>query len=146
MRQTSSYNSTSVRAIILRADEILVEWLESKGIAFLPGGTVEHGEELSEALKRELREEIEGADFTVGRYRGIIGHSWAESNGSNSCLNHFYEVQLSPQSTPTAREAGRCLRWISLSDPVAQHLQPPSLRVRITESGDELWDEFDTED
>jgi hypothetical protein len=60
--------------------------------------------------------------------------------------DHFYEVELSPQSTPTAREAGRCLRWIPLSDPVAQHLQSPSLRVRITESGDELWDEFDTED
>jgi hypothetical protein len=44
MRQTPSYNSTSVRAIILRADKILVEWLEFKGIAFLPGGTVERGE------------------------------------------------------------------------------------------------------
>ena len=103
MRKASPYNSTSVRAIILRADRILVEWLESKGVAFLPGGTVEQGEELLEALKRELSEEIEGADFTVGRYRGTIGHSWTESNGSNSCLNHFYEVKLSPQSKPTAR-------------------------------------------
>ena len=146
MRKASPYNSTSVRAIILRADKILVEWLESKGIAFLPGGTVEHGEELLEALNRELHEEIEGADFTVGRYRGMIGHSWGESNGSNSCLNQFYEVELSPQSKPTAREAGRCLKWISLSDPIVQHLQPPSLRVRLTESSEELWDEFDTED
>jgi 8-oxo-dGTP pyrophosphatase MutT (NUDIX family) len=146
MRKASPYNSTSVRAIILRADRILVEWLESKGVAFLPGGTVEQGEELLEALKRELSEEIEGADFTVGRYRGTIGHSWTESNGSNSCLNHFYEVKLSPQGKPTARESGRCLKWISLSDPVVQHLQPPSLRVRITESSEWRWDEFDTED
>jgi 8-oxo-dGTP pyrophosphatase MutT (NUDIX family) len=78
MRQSSSYNATSVRAIILRGDEILVEWLESKKIAFLPGGTVEQGEALLEALNRELYEEIEGADFTVGRYRGTIGHSWSE--------------------------------------------------------------------
>lgn len=146
MRQTSSYNSTSVRAIIVHADKILVEWIESKRIAFLPGGTVQQGEELSQALNRELLEEIEGADFTIGRYRGKIGHSWRESTGSNSCLNHFYEVELSPKSNPTARESGRCLKWISLSDPVAQHLQPPSLRARLTESGNELWDEFDTED
>lgn len=66
MRKASPYNSTSVRAIILRADRILVEWLESKGVAFLPGGTVEQGEELLEELKREISEEIEGADFTVG--------------------------------------------------------------------------------
>ncbi len=146
MHQSSPYNSTSVRAIILHADKILVEWLESKGIAFLPGGTVEPGEDLLEALNRELHEEIEGADFTVGRYRGTIGHSWLASNGSNSCLNHFYEVELSPQSNPTARESGRCLTWISLSDPVVQHLQPPSLRARLSESSEGLWDEFDSED
>jgi 8-oxo-dGTP pyrophosphatase MutT (NUDIX family) len=146
MHQSLPYNSTSVRAIILRADKILVEWLESKGIAFLPGGTVEPGEDLLEALSRELHEEIEGADFTVGRYRGAIGHSWLESNGSNSCLNHFYEVELSPQSNPTARESGRCIKWISLSDPVAQNLQPPSLRARLTESSEGLWDECDSED
>lgn len=146
MRQTSSYNSTSVRAIILHADKILVEWLESKGIAFLPGGTVERGEDLLEALNRELREEIKGADFTIGRYRGTIGHSWRKPNGSNSCLNHFYEVELSPRSNPTARESGRYLQWITLSDPVAQHLQPPSLRALLTEANERLWDEFDTED
>lgn len=146
MRQTSSYNSTSVRAIILRADKILVEWLESKGIAFLPGGTVEQGEDLLEALNRELREEIEGADFMVGRYRGSIGHSWREPNGSNSCLNHFYEGGLSPQSNPRARESGRCLKWISLSDPEVQYLQPPSLKVLLTEANEGLWDEYDAED
>jgi hypothetical protein len=79
-----------VRAVILRTEEILVEWLESTSIAFLPGGTVEQGENLLEALNRELHEEIEGADFTIGRCLGTIGHSWGQSNRSNNCLNHFY--------------------------------------------------------
>jgi len=44
----------SVRAIIRRGDKVLVEWLESREIAFLPGGTVEGDEDLLDALRREL--------------------------------------------------------------------------------------------
>lgn len=146
MPQSSSYASTSVRAIIVRDEKILVEWLDSKSIAFLPGGTVERGEQLVAALARELHEEIEGADFKVNRYRGMIGHHWIQSNKRNSCLNHFYEVQLSRHCEPTAKEAGRCLKWISLSDPLAQCLQPPSLRTLLTVATEGLWDEVDTLD
>ena len=144
MHEASSYNSTSVRAIICRADQILVEWLESKAIAFLPGGTVETGEDLIEALTRELTEEILGADFKIGLYRGKIGHRWIDSKECGSCLNHFYEVQLSPQSDVSARESGRCLRWIALSDPMAQALQPPSLRALLTTPTKGLWNGVDT--
>lgn len=132
-----------MRAIIFRADKLLVEWLEFKSIAFLPGGAVERGEERIEALNRELREELEGAHWEIGRYRGKIGHYWIESSGSNNCLNHFHEVQLSPHSEPSARELGRCLKWIALSDPEAQHLQPPSLLSLLRKATDKVWDEVD---
>jgi ADP-ribose pyrophosphatase YjhB (NUDIX family) len=140
------YASTSVRAIIVRDGKILVEWLSSKSIAFLPGGTVQRGEGLVEALTRELHEEIGGANFTVDRYRGVIGHRWSPSNKDSSCLNHFYEVLLSPDSEPAARELGRSLKWIALSDPLAQRLQPPSLRSLLNLANEGLWDEVDTFD
>ncbi len=95
-------------------------------------------------MNRELREEIEGPLGEVGRYRGKVGHNWLESSGPNSCLNHFYDVLLSPHSEPTAKEVGRCLKWIALSDSEALNLQPPSLRSLLTVATEGLWDEVDT--
>lgn len=137
------YNSTSVRGIIRQGEMILVEWLDSKGIAFLPGGTVEEGESLEQTLGRELAEEIEGARFTIGRYRGKIGHHWHEQAGLNSCLNHFFEVHYSATTELTAKEPGRCLRWIALTDPEAQRLQPGRLKALIESGEAALWDEIE---
>ncbi|NDC39448.1 MAG: ADP-ribose pyrophosphatase, partial [Proteobacteria bacterium] len=49
-----NYRTTSVRAIIKDHQKLLVEWFAPKQIAFLPGGTVEAGENLQAALMREL--------------------------------------------------------------------------------------------
>jgi 8-oxo-dGTP pyrophosphatase MutT (NUDIX family) len=148
MTQPNLYCSTSVRAIIRRGDVLLVEWLPSKRIAFLPGGTVENGESLLEALNRELREEIEGADFRIGVYRGHIGHRWYERNKSDSCLNHFYDVELTSPAVAqlVAREPTRQLMWISLSSREADTLQPPSLKELLNGDSDGVWDRVDLPD
>jgi 8-oxo-dGTP pyrophosphatase MutT (NUDIX family) len=143
MREQIPYRSTSVRAIIRRGDDILVEWLPSKGIAFLPGGTVEEEESLKEALQRELGEEIQNAEFQIGAYRGRIGHRWTEKDGLNSCLNHFFEVHLEAPSDPHARESGRLLKWVSLKSEECLILQPPSLRELLSGDQETSWDATD---
>jgi len=134
------YNSTSVRGIIRKGNLLLVEWLAAKGICFLPGGTVESGEDLAQALSRELEEEIAGATFTIGGYRGKIGHRWQQSDRANSCLNHFFIVYWSGATELSAKEQGRSLRWISLVDAAAVGLQPPSLGALLMTSEDIAWD------
>ena len=143
MGEQIPYRSTRVRAIIRRGDNILVEWLPSKGIAFLPGGTVENEESLEEALQRELAEEIQNAEFQIGAYRGRIGHRWAEKDGVNSCLNHFFEVDLEASSDPHARESGRLLKWVSLKSEESLILQPPSLRALLAAEQASPWDVTD---
>lgn len=106
---------------------------------------MESGESLVEALDRELREEIQGACFRIGIYRGYIGHRWYESNTSNSCLNYFYEVELTSAADAeiVAREPGRHLMWISLSSREADSLQPPSLKELLNADSKGVWNSVD---
>lgn len=143
MTMPSSYNSISVRAIIRRGDTVLVEWLEGKGIAFLPGGTVEGEENLLDAVRRELCEEVQGATFVIGSYRGSIGHWWKREGELHGCLNHFYDVELDLHGDVVAREKGRCFRWLSLGDKEASSLQPPRLKSLLLESQGFLWNYVD---
>lgn len=143
MSTSSSYPSTSVRAIIRRGDKVLVEWLESKEIAFLPGGTVEGNEDLLDALRRELNEEIQGAACIIGAYRGSIGHWWTFEGRQEGCLNHYYEVELDSNGEISAQEPGRCLTWVSLQGEDSLCLQPPRLRDVLRETQAALWNYVD---
>jgi len=140
----SEYRTTSVRAIIRRENQVLIEWFKPKGISFLPGGTMEAGESLTEALSRELTEELEGVTASIGRYRGSIGHYWAIEEGEDSCLNHFFEVSISSDTQVRSGEASREFRWLDLNSKDAHTLKPPSLRRLLLES-DEEWNFVDSE-
>ena len=142
---TDNYRTTSVRGVIRNGDSILVEWFAPKSISFLPGGTVESGEDLESTIVRELAEELQGLEFQVSHYLGKIGHFWKTSGGTDSCLNHFYEVDLLSDSGVSAREQGREIRWLSLKDPAADSLTPPSLRKLLSERTRATWDLVDDE-
>lgn len=144
-----NYFSTSVRALIIRGDNVLVEWFAPKSISFLPGGRIEGEEPLAETLTRELNEELDGLDLEIGEYLGKIGHIWPEGNTSGSCLNHFFVVRerdTNSCSEVTAKESGRSVKWLSLIAPEVDSLQPPSLVTLIKqwrEGGKTEWNTID---
>jgi len=82
----------------------------------LPGGRVEHGEVLAEAVARELREET-GLESVCGE---LVG--WVEriSDDRNDDDHHFvildFQVTVLDDAEPVAGDDAAEARWVPLAD------------------------------
>jgi 8-oxo-dGTP diphosphatase len=78
----------------------------------VPGGRVEHGELLAEAVTREVREET-GLDCVCGP---LIG--WVERIDAEAVGNHFvildFEVTVLDDADPVAGDDAAEARWVPL--------------------------------
>ncbi len=99
-----------VAAVIHQADKVLIARRPSKGLLGglweFPGGKVEAGESLPEALVREIQEEL-AAEITVEDAIGIFYHGYTHFKVT---LHAFHCTLLS--GTPTPLEASE-LRWVT---------------------------------
>jgi len=110
----------AVGAIVCRGDELL---LVRRGRApavgewSVPGGRLEPGERLSEAVVRELREET-GLDADCGALVGIAERLGAE--------HHFvildFEMSLISDRDPVAGDDAVDVRWVPLVDVAGMEL------------------------
>lgn len=110
----------AVGAVVVDHDRLLLVrrargWAE--GEWSVPGGKVERGEALAEAVTRELREET-GLDGVCGPLLG-----WAEIVQPEV---HFvildFEVTLVTDSEPVAGDDAAEVRWVDLNDVAELHL------------------------
>lgn len=129
-----------VSAIIVRDDSILlVEFDDETGRHFnLPGGGVEPGETLHEALHREVREECD-AEVEIGRLAIVWEYVPARLNhvyGSRQKLNMAFLCTLRPGSQPRLPERPDpnevAVRWVLLSE-LLQVALIPEVGERILE-------------
>ncbi len=75
------------RAVIFSNDCVLLYKHKQGNYAFLPGGHIELGESATQALKREIKEEI-GEIVSIKNFSGAIENAWEDE-----CeISLFFEV------------------------------------------------------
>jgi 8-oxo-dGTP pyrophosphatase MutT (NUDIX family) len=123
-----------VRALILRDSHVLLAHKIGADNTFLPGGHVELGETLREALLRELREELEG-EVEVGGFLGALEHFYPTGLGSVHELNLIFECDLRGcdlKAPPGSKEPHLEFLWEPVSVLERRNLHPGPLVEAIS--------------
>jgi ADP-ribose pyrophosphatase YjhB (NUDIX family) len=82
-----------IRAVILNKGKILVCQRKKKGYFFFPGGHLEFGEKMGDALAREIKEEL-GVKVKKFSLIGIIDNVFTEDNEKHHEINMVFETKL----------------------------------------------------
>jgi 8-oxo-dGTP diphosphatase len=103
----------AVGAIVVHDDSLLMVLRgrePNKGLWTVPGGRVEAGEYLADALKREVREET-GIEIEVGELLGVL-----ERRGDVHFVILDFLAQPLDDTTPRASDDAADARWVPLQE------------------------------
>jgi 8-oxo-dGTP diphosphatase len=135
-----SKNNTHIltRALIIDQGHILVckSLNLPNNFYYLPGGHVEQGESVTEALKREMLEEA-GSNIKIGRFLGCLENIFAHSD-TCTCHNQEYSFIFEVQADKlkfniplTQQEAHHEIMWLPLEQLTTVHFKPNAMQELI---------------
>ncbi|GAA4901374.1 NUDIX hydrolase [Ferrimonas pelagia] len=125
----SEFLRPSVRAIILRGEQILLMYTARYDDYSLPGGGVDEGEALEQALRREVAEETGARELVITAEFGLYEElrPWHKDDYDNvRMLSYCYFAEAaaelgSAQLEDYERANGMEARWVSLADAIAHN-------------------------
>lgn len=127
----------AVAAIVLDPEGrvLLVERGRPPGVGLwtVPGGRVEHGERLVDAVAREVLEET-GVEVTVGPLVEVVERISPAPGGAYHYVILDYLATAAPGPAPRAADDARDARWVAPEDlagmPLTEGLVPVIVRAR----------------
>ena len=121
----------SVRALVLDGDDVIaIENLIAPGMLHMPGGGIEHGETMLDALGRELHEELSAAPASA-EYLLAIENLFDTPPGLYHCVEHVFLVTL--DSAPQAGEDGLAVHRLPLAAIGTATFYPTEFRDLLTQ-------------
>lgn len=117
------------RALIIKNRKILVCQTLGREYYFLPGGHIEFGETMREALKRELQEEM-GARITALQFIGGIENLFDQNETKKHEVSFVFHVDID-LDTVISREEHLTFFWFTMEEFIEKNIVPPALKDAI---------------
>lgn len=125
----------AVRAIVRRGDDILLLYTKRYNDFSLPGGGVHEGEDIYEALHRELKEETGARDIIINSEFGMIDEYRPYNRDGYELMymrSYIFECEIAstmdaPQMEKHELDNGMTALWIHIHDAIQHNCKVISL-------------------
>lgn len=118
-----------VRALVIKNRKILVCQTNGRGYYFLPGGHVEFGETMQEALRRELREEME-ANVVRAQFIGGFENLFEQEGVKKHEVSFVFQVDIDLAEV-VSKEEHISFYWFTMDEFINENIVPPALKDAI---------------
>lgn len=118
-----------VRALVIRDRKILVCQTEGRDYFFLPGGHVEFKENLREALRRELFEEL-GAILKEAVFIGGVENIFTQDDVPKHEISFVFHTEIDVKHI-VSREKHVSFYWFTMDEFIDEKIAPPAMKDAI---------------
>lgn len=120
------------RAIVVRDNKVLVCINKEEGHKFFPGGHVEFGESVEEALVREFKEET-GAEITDIKFIDVVENRYIDKEQKRHEINLVYKAKIAEDKDTVSQELHIGFEWLDIEFFPKVDILPFELKKKVGE-------------